>query len=427
MLKKINEIAKSIQEAEKIVLFHHKKPDGDTISSSYGLLLALKLKYPNKTIKWVADQKFLKNNFSFLDFDFKNTIANESEVDETWLGIIGDTSIDERIFGFDTFNKTGFKICFDHHIDPTNLKLDIYWQENTLGASALQAFYIVQELDIKLTESVALFILFGILTDTGFFQYSLNDTRVLSAASKLFESISKDSLSELYRKMKQRNKKDLELVGHAYSNHTLKNGVIYCLWTTDIMKRLDTNEAEISKHVNCLSNIDNARIWMFIIERDEDYKISMRSSGPNVNKIASIFGGGGHIRASGASIEPKSMDLVNCLIQEAEKTVINFNDSESKAYDVGQIIKPENTKYFVFESQNNNDYKSLDWAIFAKPGYDWNQRQGFYRNIKNKKHKLIKTFMQAQDDSMFCSLNMPANEHENLKKLYYWIVKNKKN
>ena len=44
------------------------------------------------------------------------------------------------------------------------------------------------------------------------------------------------------------------------------------------------------------------------------YKVSLRSDGTvNVAKVAEIFGGGGHARAAGLSINGTSHDVVNSL------------------------------------------------------------------------------------------------------------------
>ncbi len=67
---------------------------------------------------------------------------------------------------------------------------------------------------------------------------------------------------------------------------------------------------------------------------------------------------------------------------------------------------------------NHNGIKS----IYANKGFNWSAKKGFFIDASNKKELLIKTFNQAQDDSMFCSLNISSEEHENMKKLYYLIV-----
>ncbi|RTZ68772.1 MAG: hypothetical protein DSZ21_01130 [Tenericutes bacterium] len=60
----IDKIISLIEQNDKIAIFHHKRPDGDSISSSYGLLLALQKKYPNKKIVYLADEEYLGKYFS---------------------------------------------------------------------------------------------------------------------------------------------------------------------------------------------------------------------------------------------------------------------------------------------------------------------------------------------------------------------------
>lgn len=59
----LKQIVKEIKKANKIALFHHVHPDGDSISSSYGLLLAIKSKHPNKEVVFVADKKEIASLF----------------------------------------------------------------------------------------------------------------------------------------------------------------------------------------------------------------------------------------------------------------------------------------------------------------------------------------------------------------------------
>lgn len=88
-------------------------------------------------------------------------------------------------------------------------------------------------------------------------------------------------------------------------------------------------------------------------------------------------------------------------------------------YIIATITAKGKTKNFDFKA--NKEYK-IDKAIFASPGFSWNQKEGFIEDKSNKGYLLISTFLQAQEDSMFCSIEIPGNEHENLKKLYYLIL-----
>ena len=105
MNNQLDQIAKAIEKADKIVLFHHIRPDGDSISCSYGMLKNLQNKFPKKTIKWVADQEYIEDNLKFLNIDFSKDLASSEEIDSSWMGIIGDNAVLERTYGFEIFSK----------------------------------------------------------------------------------------------------------------------------------------------------------------------------------------------------------------------------------------------------------------------------------------------------------------------------------
>ena len=59
-----------------------------------------------------------------------------------------------------------------------------------------------------------------------------------------------------------------------------------------------------------------------------EYKVSMRSGGRiNVSRIASYFGGGGHVRAAGCTMNGTSHDVINNLSLHIEKQFIEEQDT----------------------------------------------------------------------------------------------------
>lgn len=86
-------------------------------------------------------------------------------------------------------------------------------------------------------------------------------------------------------------------------------------------------------------------------------------------------------------------------------------------YVVANITGLNKTKDFNFTSVTN-EYKH-EKGIFAYPGFNWNPHEGFHEDKSNQSYKLIKTFSEAQDDAMFCSLKISNNEFENMKDLYF--------
>ena len=58
--------------------------------------------------------------------------------------------------------------------------------------------------------------------------------------------------------------------------------------------------------VNTMSDIRGIEIWANFTETDEGVLCELRSSQYNVNQIAVAHGGGGHIKASGATLRDRA-------------------------------------------------------------------------------------------------------------------------
>lgn len=70
-----------------------------------------------------------------------------------------------------------------------------------------------------------------------------------------------------------------------------------------------------------LRNTKGVEVAIFLYETGvQEYKVSMRSSGTvNVAKIASYFGGGGHVLAAGCTMQGSVYDVINSLTYDIEK------------------------------------------------------------------------------------------------------------
>ena len=60
-------------------------------------------------------------------------------------------------------------------------------------------------------------------------------------------------------------------------------------------------------------------------ERNEIYKVNIRSKGPVINDTAAMYGGGGHKYASGARI--REIDEVNKLIESLDEDCAKYKES----------------------------------------------------------------------------------------------------
>lgn len=83
------------------------------------------------------------------------------------------------------------------------------------------------------------------------------------------------------------------------------------------------NPADLDGIVNQLRNIKGVDCAVFLYQTGlMEYKISMRSNDRvDVSRIASYFGGGGHVRAAGCTMKGTFHDCINNLSLHIEKQI----------------------------------------------------------------------------------------------------------
>ena len=87
---------------------------------------------------------------------------------------------------------------------------------------------------------------------------------------------------------------------------------------------MDENNAkpsDLDGIIDQLRITDGVEVAILLNETDSNvYKVSMRSNNNvNVSEIALSFGGGGHIKAAGCSIEGKVVDVITLLVDKIKE------------------------------------------------------------------------------------------------------------
>jgi bifunctional oligoribonuclease and PAP phosphatase NrnA len=207
-------------------------------------------------------------------------------------------------------DKAKLIINIDHHI--SNEKFgDINWVEPNASSAGEMVYRLFKETGIRLTKEVALSLYIAILTDTGSFNYDNTSSVTHEIAGELLgygldPAVVSESVYE------RRSMKDLKLLGLVLATVKLnKAGTVAYLEVTRDM--LDKTNADITKSeglINYARSIDKVKVAILFKEDIKDgskINVSFRSKGNgqtiDVNKIASFFGGGGHMRASGCVIK----------------------------------------------------------------------------------------------------------------------------
>lgn len=302
-LKQAGEI---LTGAHKIVISSHVNPDGDNVGSTLGLYHSLKALDPAKDIQIILDDDLPDNLGMMVGLDLYQKPAEQVDAD---LLVILDVDVDRIGKVRDTVKAPILNL--DHHV--SNTKVSDYCYVDAKAAATAQIVYsLIKEMNWQITPEAAMCLYTGLASDTGFFRYSNTQPYTLRAAAELIECGAKPNIiSEIFD---QRSFSSVKAAGKAIDTITLYQDGKIALMTVD--KALKQSADNTEGFVNFARNIRGVDVAVMIKYADEKVtRVSMRSKTVDVSAIAQSIGGGGHIRAAGATVY---QDLA-----QAKDTVLN--------------------------------------------------------------------------------------------------------
>lgn len=314
MFEKIKE---KIEEAKNILLIGHINPDGDTIGAGTALLLALRKYYPNKVIDFVL-QDNIPNNITFLEVT--SLIKKVDDIDEKYdLTIFVDTASLNRAGECVKFSEGSYKINIDHHISNPNYG-DINIVDSKSASTCEIIFKLLEELNYDIDKHIGECLYLGIVNDTGNFTHSNVTKDTLEIAKKLVE-IGVDNNYIVTNFLKKKSYNRLKLLADALTNFKFNESkkFIYYFMPYKVLEKYGGDKSETEGIVEELMNYDKAEVALFLREeKDGIIKGSMRSKNEiDVNKIASIFEGGGHSKAAGfKSLNLSKDEIINKIVEK---------------------------------------------------------------------------------------------------------------
>jgi len=292
----MKKIWKKIEEADNIVLVSHINPDGDALGSSLSLYPILK-----KMGKKVSVFNATKDLPSYLDFlpNFDKVVNKlPNKID---LMISFDCGSFDRL-GIE--KRPDFLINIDHHISNTNYG-DINLIKPNYASTSQVVYEILKENGIEILKESAICIYTALVTDTGNFQYESVNDKVFEVAADLVRcGVKPDFISKMLYQRDRLSR--LRLLAKAYDTIELccEGKVAFVEVTKEMLEITGAIKEDTDTIVNSVRAIATVEIACMLREDDEGIKISFRSKNyADVSKIAVKYGGGGHIRAAGATIK----------------------------------------------------------------------------------------------------------------------------
>ena len=344
----IEKITDKIRGSKNFIVTSHTSPDGDNIGSSIAMTLFLR-KLEKKA--WHVLDDSVPENLRFLLDEPGRRAMDESDMrgrchriytSEEFLAtetgralaqsgdyvlIILDTADESRIcVSSEIWENASFTINIDHHVSNRGYA-DFNHIEPEASSTCEVLCSILRSIDEKkFTPQIATAVYTGISTDTDNFLYDSVDAHTFENASFLTKmGADRDTVAN---RIYQSTSYDyLRLTKESLDTLEVDDSVGIMILTMDMLERNNVDYKDTDSLVNNVININGVRVAILIKERGRgEYKISLRSKdATNVCEIAARFGGGGHKRAAGCSMNG-DLDTVVSQIKEAAKEQICITD-----------------------------------------------------------------------------------------------------
>lgn len=307
----LDNIKEEIENAKKIVLLTHENPDGDAIGSSLAMYHALK--QLNKEVDLIIPE--MPPIYGFLAG--ADEIKKESTITHYDLAISLDSADIKRLNGFaNYFEDATVKINIDHHAS-NNMFADYNFVNPDSPACAQVLITVLEYIGVNITKQIGECLITGIITDTGGFKYSgVNAATFEFTAWLLGLGV---NISEIYKKVLQtKTRTHFELQKLAMDRlEFLEDGKIaFTYINQEDEEKIKPQTGDNSGIVELGRDIEGVEVSVFLKQKDDGYKVSLRSNEyVNVSDVCLMFGGGGHPRAAGATI--------NHTLEEAKERIVN--------------------------------------------------------------------------------------------------------
>lgn len=313
----LDDINIEIKNAENIVIMAHEAPDGDAIGSSLAMCLALRNMNKNAVIL----MKDFPENFLFLPgIEY---IKEESEIEKYDMAIALDCpNIKRVVAGFiPYFENAKVKIEIDHHT-----KNEMFGDHNVVNHVSPATCQILatslEYMGIEITKEIGECLLTGIITDTNGFRNSNITTESFEFASWALEK--GINLPKIYNQAMltmTRSKFEAQKLAMQRLEFLEEGRISFTYMTKADDAELGVKAGEHDGIVEIGKSIEGVEVSIFMYEKkDKGYKVSLRSNEyVNVSEVCLTFGGGGHIKAAGATLYMPFEEAKKAIIAEAKK------------------------------------------------------------------------------------------------------------
>jgi exopolyphosphatase len=302
----LEQAAQMVADAQTVILTSHIRPDGDSIGSTLGLMHYLREQ--GKDARVLIDDE-IPRIFRVLPGIEQIERPAEGMRYTADLLIVCDVELKRTGAVLDAVDAVRV-LNIDHHV--TNDEAAEYLYLNPDYAATCEIMHdLVHAMGGSFSLNAATCFYTGMATDTGFFRFSNTTPHTMRAAADLIEIGVKPNIIAVAMELKSYDEVMAQVRAIKNLEMFYDGRVAAVFIDEERAKEVTTTEGLLDK----LRVIEGTQVVFFMKWLEQDsYRVSMRSKGTNVSRIAQGFGGGGHIRAAGCTLHGS--------FDEAKKTIL---------------------------------------------------------------------------------------------------------
>ena len=310
-----------LADAKTVAIAGHVRPDGDCAGSCLATYNYIKNYFPHVKVDLYLEP--IPNIFKFMKRS--EEILSEWPDDRKYDLFIAQDCGDAKRLGNAAkyFESAEHTICVDHHVSNHG-----FADENVILPDASSACEVLCSLmdPEKINKQAACALYMGIAHDTGVFQYSCTSPDTMRVAAMLMEKGVPHTyiLEETYYKKTYRQN---QVMGKALleSMRLMDGKIIISVMRKREMDFFGVTTTDLDGIVSQLKLTEGVEVAIFLYEvGNMEFKVSLRSKEQvDVSKVASYFGGGGHVRAAGVTMKGTFHDIINNLTLHIERQMLH--------------------------------------------------------------------------------------------------------
>lgn len=291
-------VFEAIKAYNTIIIHRHSNPDGDALGSQIGLKHIILENFPDKRVLMTGDEA---GRYAFMEDSVMDTVADSDY--EGALAIILDTSA-RKLISDDRYTLAAHTARIDHHLFCEEIA-ETEVTDSSYESCCGMITDFAMKCALKLPRLAAQSLYTGMVTDSGRFSYDSTNARTFRLAAHLMEH--EVNPGEIYGNLYANDFEQVKLRAQFVLKiqFTDKN-VAYIYTTREEAASSGSDLFSISRGmVSTMSGIRGVDIWVNFTETERGVLCELRSSKYNINPVAVKYGGGGHAKASGATVRDR--------------------------------------------------------------------------------------------------------------------------